>query len=198
MKKLGCHEEEDNCKDTYLCRNKDCKKGSSSEHHLFLCLKGEPRRGKRNKGGRDSRRMHMLTEEQENFLAERSPEMAEKCKRAFSNMAAITNCAGQDQSGLVKASGLDELPVLMMLLEVTANAGQKIDTNYITHRAANRLTLRSKKINLVVYGVRGMAMEVNIKTYLLRDTGLSEIAHVHKVVKPEQFVCKRGNKGCSW
>lgn len=104
------------------------------------------------------------------------PEMAEKCKRAFSNMAAITNCAGQDQSGLVKASGFQELPVFMMLLEVTANAGQKIgtlidlasDSNYITHRAANTLKLRSEKITFTVYGVRGMAMKVNTKRYLLR------------------------------
>lgn len=126
-------------------------------------------------------------------------------------MAAITNCAGQDQSGLVQASGLEELPVLMMLLEVTANAGQKIgtlidlasDTNYITHRAVNRLKLRSEKITLVVYGVGGMAMKVNTRRYLLRVRvktprgterahelvcyGLSEIAHVHKVVKPEQL-----------
>lgn len=208
---LGCHEEEDDCKDTYLCRNKDCKKGGSSDHHFFLCPKGELRRGEENKGGKDSRRTHTLTEEQETFLAELSPQMAEKCKRAFSNMAAITNCAGQDQSGLVKASGLEELPVLMMLLEVTANAGQKIgtlidlasDTNYITHKAADRLKLRSEKITLVVYGVGGMAMKVNTRRYLLRVRvktsrgtekahelvcyGLSEIAQVHKVVRPEQL-----------
>lgn len=208
---LGCHEGEDDCKDTYLCRNRDCKKGGSSDHHFFLCPRGEPRRGEVNKGEKDSRRAHKLTEEQEDFLAELSPEMAEKCKRAFSNMAAITNCAGQDQIGLVKASGLEELPVLMMLLEVTANAGQKIgtlidlasDTNYITHRAANRLNLRSEKITLVIYGVGGMAMKVNTRKYLLRLRvktprgterahelvcyGLSEISQVHKVVKPEQL-----------
>ena len=42
------------------------------------------------------------------------------------------------QSQLLKKSGLCELPVIMMLMEVTANAGQKIgalvaltsDTNY--------------------------------------------------------------------
>ena len=46
----------------------------------------------------------------------------------------------------------------MMLLEVTANAGQKIgtlidlasDTNYITHEAAGRLNLKSEDITLVV------------------------------------------------
>lgn len=55
-----------------------------------------------------------------------------------------------------------------MLLEVTANAGQKIgtlidwasDTNYSTYREVGRLKLRSEKITLVVHGVRGMAMKV--------------------------------------
>lgn len=48
---------------------------------------------------------------------------------------------------------LDELPVIMMLLEVTPNAGQKIgtcvdlasDTNYITNQAAKRFGLASEK-----------------------------------------------------
>lgn len=51
----------------------------------------------------------------------------------------------------------------MMLLEVTANAGQKIvtlidlafDTNYTTHRVAS-INLRSEEITLVVHGIRGM------------------------------------------
>lgn len=51
----------------------------------------------------------------------------------------------------------------MMLLEVVANAGQKVgtlidlasDTNYITHKAASRLNLRSEDITLIVHGVGG-------------------------------------------
>ena len=45
-----------------------------------------------------------------------------------------------------------------MILEVTANAGQKIgtlidlasDTNYITHEAAGELNLRSEVVTLIV------------------------------------------------
>lgn len=101
-------------------------------------------------------------------------------------------------------SSTHELPVILMLLEVTTNAGQKIgtlidlasDTNYITHRAGRRLKLRSEKITLIVHGVGGMAMTVKIKRYLLdvspRGTerahelicyGLDEIANVHRVIK---------------
>lgn len=139
---LGCHREEDECIGTYLCRNKDCRKGSSSNQHFFLCPKGESRGGEEDKGGKDSRKKPKLTEEQEKFIAELPPEMAEKCMRAFTNMTAITNCAKKEQLGLVAMNGLEELPVIMMLLEVTANAGQKIgtlidlasDTNHITHK----------------------------------------------------------------
>ena len=99
----------------------------------------------------------------------------------------------------------------MMLMEVTANAGQKIgtlvdlasDTNYITHQAADRLKLRSEKITLVVHGVGGMTTKVATRRYLLRIRvktpkgtvkahelvcyGLNEIAKVHRVVRPEQL-----------
>ncbi|GAA6075584.1 uncharacterized protein LOC115149571 [Tachysurus ichikawai] len=98
-----------------------------------------------------------------------------------------------------------------MLLEVTANAGQKVgtlidlasDTNYITHRAARRLNLQNENITLVVHGVGGMAMKNKTRRYLLkvrvktsRGTekahelvcyGLNEIANIHRVIKPEQL-----------
>lgn len=98
-----------------------------------------------------------------------------------------------------------------MLLEVTANAGQKIrmlidlasDTNYITHKTASRLNVRSVKITLVVHGVGGMKVCVGIKRYLLKIRvntpkgtlkshqlvchGLGSIADVHKHVTPEQL-----------
>lgn len=32
---LECHDDDDD----YLCRNKDCKRGASSDHHYFLCPK---------------------------------------------------------------------------------------------------------------------------------------------------------------
>ncbi len=136
--------------------------------------------------------------------------MAEKCRKAFTNTTAITHFTENDQPGLMEEIGLQELPVIMMLLEVTANTGQKIgtlidlasDTNYITHRAANRLNLRSENIT-VVHGVGGMTMKVNSRKYLLRIRvktprgtekahqlicyGLNEIANVHRVIKPEQL-----------
>lgn len=160
VKKLGactkclrCHDEENQCKDTYLCRNKDCRKGSSSDHHYFLYSKRESRAEAVKV---KSKKRHELTEEQERFIAELSPEMAEKCKKAFTNVTSKTNCTEKDQTGLVEASGLEELPVIMMLLEITANAGQEIGTlidlasvtNYITHKAVNRLNLRSEKNHL--------------------------------------------------
>ncbi|XP_031731827.1 uncharacterized protein LOC116399095 isoform X1 [Anarrhichthys ocellatus] len=99
----------------------------------------------------------------------------------------------------------------MMLLEVTANAGQKIgtsidlasDTNYITHEAASRLNLRSEEMTLVVHGVGGMKVRVETRRYLLKVRvkipqgtlkphqlvcyGLDSIANIHKNVTPEQL-----------
>lgn len=90
-------------------------------------------------------------------------------------------------------SGLQELPVLMMLLEVTANAGQKIgtlidlasDTNYITHKAANRLKVRSEEITLIFHGVGGMKVCVETKCYLLKI----HVKTSKGTFKPYQFVC---------
>ncbi|KAI3354310.1 hypothetical protein L3Q82_018497 [Scortum barcoo] len=135
--------------------------------------------------------------------------MAEKFRRAFTNITAKTHAT--DKPGVMESSALQELPVILMLLEVTANAGEKIgtlidlasDTNYITHRAARRLNLCSEKITLVVHGVGGMAMKVKTKRYFLRVRvktptgterahelvcyGLDEIAKVHRAIKPEQL-----------
>lgn len=77
------------------------------------------------------------------------------------------------------------------------------DTNYITHKAARRLNLRSEEITLVVHGVGGMKIHVETKRYLLKLRvktpkstpkmhqlvcyGLDSIADVHKPVTPEQL-----------
>ena len=145
-------------------------------------------------------------------MSELSPEMADQCRKAFTNTnkTAVTLDAS-GQSELLQRNGLSELPVIMMLMQVTANAGQKIgtlidlasDTNYITHKAAERLRLRSEKMTLVVHGVGGMAMEVNTRRYLLKVRvktpkgterahemvcyGLDEIARVHQVIEPEKL-----------
>lgn len=46
----------------------------------------------------------------------------------FSNAASRAFSTVKDQTGLLVESGLQELPVIMMLLGITANAGQKIGT----------------------------------------------------------------------
>lgn len=86
-----------------------------------------------------------------------------------------TSNAVSNQSSLLAKSVLQELPVIMMLLEVTANAGQRLgtlidlasDTNY-THAAASRFNLRSEEITLIVHGVGGMEVCVETKRYLLK------------------------------
>lgn len=207
---LRCHAEDDECIDTYLCRNRDCKRGNSSDHHYFLCLKGGFKGKESEKVGKPSTRRQTFTEEQDKLISELTPDMAEKFRRAFTNMAAKSHCTGKSLPGVMDSS-TRELPVILMLLEVTTNAGQKIgtlidlasDTNYITHRAARRLKLRSEKITLVVHGVGSMAMTVKTKRYLLkvrvktpRGTerahelicyGLDEVAKVHRVIKAQQL-----------
>lgn len=208
---LGCHEYDDGCRDTYLCRNVDCKKRGSSDHHFFLCPRGNSKRRELEKPQTDDRDKKNLTEEQKRFLGELTPELAERCRKAFTNNSSNVSCPAKNQVSLLKESGLRELPVIMMLMEVTANAGQKIgalvdlasDTNYITHKAAKRLNLRSEKITLIVHGVGGMATKVATRRYLLRVRiktskgterahelicyGLKEIAKVHRAVKPEEL-----------
>ncbi|XP_031434591.1 uncharacterized protein LOC116223147 [Clupea harengus] len=208
---LGCHEYDDGCRDTYLCRNVDCKKRGSSDHHFFLCPRGNSKRRELKKPQTDDRDKKNLTEEQKRFLGELTPELAERCRKAFTNNSSNVSCPAKNQVSLLKESGLRELPVIMMLMEVTANAGQKIgalvdlasDTNYITHKAAKRLNLRSEKITLIVHGVGGMATKVATRRYLLRVRiktskgterahelicyGLKEIAKVHRAVKPEEL-----------
>lgn len=209
---LGCHDGTGYCRDNFLCRNQDCKSGGSApDHHYFLCPKGEIKRGEEGKGGKDSMKSKgKLTEEQEEFLSELAPEMADRCRRAFTNKTKVA-LKTSGQSELLERNGLSELPVIMMLMQVTANAGQKIgtlidlasDTNYITHKAAERLGLRSEKITLVVHGVGGMTMKVNTKRYLLKVRiktpkgterahelvcyGLEDIAKVNQVIKPEKL-----------
>ncbi|XP_067280641.1 uncharacterized protein [Pseudorasbora parva] len=207
---LRCHGEDDECTDTYLCRNRDCRRGSSSDHHFFLCLNGGVKGKEHMKVEKPSTRRQTFTEEQEKLICDLTPDMAEKFRKAFTNMAAKSHSTGRSLPGVMDSSTC-ELPVILMLLEVTTNAGQKIgtlidlasDTNYITHIAARRLKLRSEKITLVVHGVGGMAMKVKTKRYLLkvrvktpRGTerahemicyGLDEIAKVHRVINAQQL-----------
>ncbi|CAM4570039.1 unnamed protein product [Leuciscus chuanchicus] len=155
--------------------NRDCRRGSSSDHHFFLCLKGGFKGKESVKVGKPSTRRQTFTEEQEKLISELTPDMAEKFRKAFTNMTAKSHCTGRSLPGVMDSS-IRELPVILMLLEVTTNAGQKIgtlidlasDTNYITHIAARRL--QSEKITLVVHAVGGMAMKVKTKRYLLKPS----------------------------
>lgn len=213
---LEVHEDSSSCKPGFLCRNQGCKDGSGPAHHYYLCPDAEAKKSdvsqKRSKFGPEvDKGRRRYTEEQEEFLSKLSPELSKQCRDAFSNVASRALNTVRDQSDLLMESGLQETPVLMMLLEVTSNAGQKIgtlidlasDTNYITHKAARRLNLRSEGITLVVHGVGGMKACVETNRYLLKIRvktpkgalkshqlvcyGLDSIADVHRHVTPRQL-----------
>ena len=81
----------------------------------------------------------------------------------------------------------------MMLLNITANAGQKIgalidlasDTNYITHKATDELKLQNEDVTLVVHGVGGMKVSVETKRYLLKI----HVSTPKGTLKAHQLVC---------
>lgn len=202
------HEDDSKCRDVFLCRRKECKGGAFADHHYLFCPKEETRYEHEGRViPREVKKGNRFTVEQEKFLSELSPEMVEKCIKAFTNRA-MRERYKEGKLGLLEENGLQELPVIMMLKEVTTNAGQTIgtlidlasDTNYITHKAADRLGLSGEEINLVVHGVGKMAIRVRTKRYLLRIRvrtsagsekahqhvcyGLEEIARMHKSVSP--------------
>lgn len=124
---------------------------------------------------KENRNVNVLTVDQVEFLAELSPKLAERCRNDFNNKTATVTFIGMAQVGLFKETRVKELPVIMMLMEVTANAGQKIgtlvdlasDTNYITHMAAERLRLRSEDVTLIAHGVARMTLKAKTMQYLL-------------------------------
>ncbi|KAK2896112.1 hypothetical protein Q8A73_015600 [Channa argus] len=149
---IGCHKGRDDFKDDYLCKNKDCKKAGFPNHHFFLCPRGEYKNGNGEILQRGSRQQNYLTDEQVKFLSELTPELAERRKEAFTNDTTVVKSSASNQLGFLEENGMSALPVIMMLMEVTANAGQKIgtlidlasDTNFITRKATSRLHLRSQ------------------------------------------------------
>lgn len=195
---LEVHDEGNHCKTLFLCRNPDCGKQGVTDHHYYLCPSAEAprdsmaqRRRKHSTVGGESWRNY--TEAQEKFFGKLSPELAQQCRDAFCNTAVSTSHIAKSHSSLLVESGLAEWPVIMMLLEVTANAGQKIgtlidlasDTNYITHEAAGRLNLRSEDITLVVHGVGGMKVFVKTKRYLLKI----RVSTLRGTLRSHQLVC---------
>ncbi|XP_058477623.1 uncharacterized protein LOC131448851 [Solea solea] len=213
---LEVHGEGSQCKPGFLCRNQDCKDADTPEHHFYLCPNAEAKKSsdgqKRSRFGPEGDKgRRKYTEEQEDFFGKLSPELANQCRNVFSNTASRAFNTVKDQPSLLGESGLQELPVLMMLVEVTANAVQKIgtlidlasDTNYITHKTASRLNLKNEEVTLVVHGVGGMEVRVETKRYLLKIRvktpkgtlrahqlvcyGLDSIAEIHKHVEPKKL-----------
>lgn len=178
---LEVHEDHSFCKPSYLCKNQDCEEESVPEHHFYLCpnaeRKGSSANLRKSKPRPDEDKGRKgYTKDQEDFLCRLPPDLAQQCRSVFSNTAARAFKVTKEQLSLQAEDGLLELPVIMMLLNVTANAGQKIgtlidlasDTNYITHSAANRLNLSGERITLVIHGVGGMKVCVKTKRYLLK------------------------------
>ncbi|CAI5644746.1 unnamed protein product [Oreochromis niloticus] len=131
------------------------------------------------------------TEVQE-FISKLSPELAQQCQEAFCNVSRAFNSMAAER-GLLEETGLKEYPVILMLLDVIANDGQRIgtlidlasDTNYITHKAASKLNLHSEDVMLVIQGVRGMKVSVATKRYLLKI----RVNTSRGTLKPHQLVC---------
>ena len=77
---LECHEEDSTCKDTYLCRKPGCRRG----HHFFLCQRADT---KKEETETAKSKRHKLTEEQQQFVSELSPGMAEKFRKKRSHLS---------------------------------------------------------------------------------------------------------------
>ncbi|XP_023808028.1 uncharacterized protein LOC111946916 [Oryzias latipes] len=204
VKKLGacrrCLEVHDDCSfcnPAYLCKNQDCMSENMAVHHFCLCPKVQPKKSEQNQkrskeDAAKSQSQKKYTQEQEEFFSKLSPELAEQCRDVFSNTASRALNSTKEPS-LLQENGLKEFPVIMMLLTVTANAGQKIgalidlasDTNYITHKAASKLNLRSENITLIVHGVGGMKAHVETKRYLLKIRVMTPKG----TLKSHQIVC---------
>ena len=194
---LEIHEEKF-CPDTsYLCKN-----SCADQHHYLLCPLSESK-SRITQAQKD----RWYTVSQEEFLSKLPPDLAQQCREAFCNTASKTYSGVIEKGrGLLAEYGLKEFPVIMMILNVTANAGQSIgtlidlasDTNYITHKAAKELNLKSEDVKLVVHGVGGMEVTAITKRYLLKIRvntpkgtlkshqlvcyGLDKIAEIHRHV----------------
>nr|XP_040024990.1 uncharacterized protein LOC120812847 [Gasterosteus aculeatus aculeatus] len=104
------------CSPRYLCPKGDCRQGGVSDHNYLLCPK--PLTPKKDSSSKEQSTITSggkklgLTNKQGEFLAELTPEQREKYKNAFLNRISSTACAKAGE-------GLQEHPVVMMLMEVT-------------------------------------------------------------------------------
>ncbi|KAL3991581.1 G protein-coupled receptor kinase [Sarotherodon galilaeus] len=175
-------------KTTYLCGKPECK----DQHHYLLCPLPRPL-SQRPKSGPVRAEGRRYTEVQEEFISKLSPELAQQCRKAFCNVSSQAFNSMAAEKGLLEETGLKEYPVILMLLDVIANDGQRIgtlidlasDTNYITHKAASKLNLRSEDVMLVIQGVGGMKVSVATKRYLLKI----RVNTSRGTLKPHQLVC---------
>ena len=68
-------------------------------------------------GPEEERSSRKYTVEQE-FFSKLPPEVAKQCRNVFSNSASRASDAARHQPSLLRQDGLQEHPVIMMLLEV--------------------------------------------------------------------------------
>lgn len=100
--------------------------------NTFLCPATRPEAQRTPKYGPEKAEGKIYTKPQEEFLSKLPCELTQQCQDAFCN---VTSRAYNSTASLLG------YPVIMMLLDVTANNGQRIgtlidltsDTNYITH-----------------------------------------------------------------
>ncbi|XP_054611256.1 uncharacterized protein LOC129169152 [Dunckerocampus dactyliophorus] len=192
---LEVHDDDAECKTTFLCKSEGCNDAQGLGHHYYLCPKATskgdgPRKPKLSpaKGG-----WKKYTEAQEEFLTSLPPDSAQRCRDVFCNSVSKTFSSAVSERSLLAESGFEEFPVIMMILEVTANAGQRIgtlidlasDTNYITHAAAGELNLRSEDVTLIVHGVGGMQVTVDTKRYFLKI----RVTTAKGTLRSHQLVC---------
>ncbi|KAK7944841.1 hypothetical protein WMY93_000569 [Mugilogobius chulae] len=186
---LEVHNGEPCRKSTYLCGNPECK----DQHHYLLCPLPRNQSQRSSKSGPVRAEGRRYTEDQEAFLSKLPPELAQQCRDAFCNVISRAYNSAADEKGLLEGNGLHEYPVILMLLDVTANDGQRVgtlidlasDTNYITHRAASKLNLQSENVTLVVHGVGGMKASVATKRYLLKI----RVSTPRGTLKSHQLIC---------
>ncbi|KAI7800929.1 gag-pol fusion polyprotein, partial [Triplophysa rosa] len=191
---LDVHDSGAFCKHNYLCRNHVCKDENVPEHRYFLCsntVKGESsgtqRKGKLCHDG-DSGSRH-CTQDQEDFLSKLPADLAQQCRNVFSNTVAKVFKVTREQPNLLAESGLPELPVIMMLLNVTANAGQKLASSITIGFSGIAINYHTALVETKRYllKIRVSTHQGSFKSHQLACYGLESIAEVHKTVPAERL-----------
>ena len=222
------HGADGECTENYLCTKKKCQE-AKSDHHYLLCpsrgtkMKAEDKKersssdrekpsSEREKPNGNRGKVKRLTIEQEEVLTKlQLPEDALKAlRRAFTNNSTVTSCSLTKRERISEENEVKEYAVLMMMMEVITNAGDRLgtlidlasDTNYITHAAAKRLGLEGEEVTLIMQGVGEMTTTEDTKRYLLKIRvrtpagekahrivcyGLDRICKVHRTVNPQQL-----------